>query len=226
MRITLVNHACIRIETAAGAILSDPWLEASAFNYGWDLLIQTPLALDAVMAGVRFIWLSHEHPDHFAPRFFKAAAKHYAGRVTVLYRRTADHRVKRFCEEQGFVVRELDDGLSVALAGNLSAVCGRSDLYDSWLYLSDGDRSVLNVNDCPLTTRAELRALRTRAMEPDVLLAQFSYAAWECGGAAGQARAAAARRKLAMLSRLIRAVRPRYTVPFASLIYFSNEENA
>ena len=70
LQVTLINHACVRIAIGDAVILCDPWLSGPAFNNGWDLLIKTPMDLDAVMAGVTHIWVSHEHPDHFVPKFF------------------------------------------------------------------------------------------------------------------------------------------------------------
>ena len=70
MQVTLINHACVKIALGDAVILCDPWLSGPAFNNGWDLLIKTPMGIDGVMAGVTHIWVSHEHPDHFVPKFF------------------------------------------------------------------------------------------------------------------------------------------------------------
>jgi hypothetical protein len=225
MQITFINHACVKISVGDATILCDPWLDGPAFNFGWDLLIKTPLDRDAVMQDVTHIWLSHEHPDHFAPKFFNEIAARYAPSVPVLFQRTRDRRVLSFLRSRGFTVIELPDRKPQTIAG-LQVTCGVDDFYDSWLHVSDGRHSVLNLNDCNLADPAELRAIARLTGPLDLLFTQFSYAAWKGGRANAYLRARAADRKLAAVAAQTRTLRPRWVVPFASFIYFSNRENA
>src|SRR5262249_19056596 len=78
---------------------------------------------------------------------------------------------------------------------------------------------------CQIHGERQLRKLRKALGPLDVLLTQFSYAAWKGGEANDVYRAAEARRKLANISEQVRFLCPRWTIPFASMIYFSNEEN-
>jgi hypothetical protein len=225
MQITLINHACVKIAMGGVAVLCDPWIDGPVFNFGWDLLIKTPMDIDAIMAGVTHIWISHEHPDHFSPKFLEEIARQYAGRVPILFQKTRDRRVKTFCESRGFAVIELPDRVRRPLGG-IEVMCGTSEFYDSWLFLSDGSARVLNLNDCRERDDSALRKL-SRCVGPlDVLLTQFSYAAWKGGTADAHYRALAARQKLDVVAAQTRILRPRYVVPFASFIYFSNQENA
>jgi hypothetical protein len=225
MQITLINHACVKLAIGGIAVLCDPWIDGPVFNFGWDLLIKTPMDIAAIMAGVTHIWISHEHPDHFSPKFLEQIAGEYAGRVPILFQETRDKRVKTFCESRGFRVIELPDRARHSL-GAVEAMCGTSEFYDSWLYLSDGSSHVLNLNDCRVREDSELRKLAKRVGPLDVLLTQFSYAAWKGGTANPDYRALAARQKLQVVAAQTRILRPHHVVPFASLIYFSNEENA
>lgn len=225
MQITLINHACVKISFGDVTILCDPWIEGPAFNLGWDLLIRTPLDFDGVMQGVTHIWVSHEHPDHFDPKFFSRIAAHHAPRVPVLFQETRDKRVRSFLEARGFTVVELPDRRPQGIAG-LTLTCGVDDFYDSWLHVSDGTRAVLNLNDCGVSEPGELGTLLRLLGRPDVLLTQFSYAAWKGGRAHADLRAQAAQRKLAAVAAQTRVLQPRWVVPFASLVYFSNRENA
>ena len=85
---------------------------------------------------------------------------------------------------------------------------------------------MLNLNDCAEGDEAELREI-ARAHRPDrLLLTQFSYAAWKGGRANAHFRELAARRKLETIAAQIHALKPRHVVPFASFVYFSNEENS
>src|SRR5438046_2929722 len=122
MKITLINHACVKIALCDVVILCDPWLSGPAFNNGWDLMIPTPINLDAVMAGVTHIWVSHEHPDHFAPKFFIDIAPRYSS-IPVLFQKTRDRRVASFVESRGFAVTELPDRQPTTV-GNVRLICG------------------------------------------------------------------------------------------------------
>lgn len=224
MKITLINHACVKIALGDAVILCDPWLSGPAFNNGWDLMIPTPLSLDAVMAGVTHIWISHEHPDHFVPKFFIDIAPRYAA-VPVLFQKTRDRRVASFLESCGFAVTELPDR-QAATIGNVRVICGVSEFYDSWLYVSDGKESVLNLNDCAEGDEAELAAIGKLTGPVGMLLTQFSYAAWKGGRANAQFRIEAAQRKLKTIATQVRVLKPTYVVPFASFVYFSNVENS
>ena len=224
LQVTLINHACVKIAIGDAVILCDPWLSGPAFNNGWDLLIKTPLDLDAVMAGVTHIWVSHEHPDHFVPKFFIDISAAWKS-IPVLFQETRDRRVKSFIESRGFEVTELPDRRERTIGG-VRLICGVSEFYDSWLHVRDGTHSVLNLNDCAEGDEAELREIAALTGPIDMLLTQFSYAAWKGGRANAQFRELAARRKLETIAAQVHALKPRQVLPFASFVYFSNEENS
>ncbi len=182
MKLTLINHACCKVETKSIGILCDPWVEGTAFNNGWDLLIKTPLDFDAIMENVSYIWVSHEHPDHFSIPFLSRVAKTHKDNVIVLFQKTRDKRVLKFCTSQGLQVQELEDRVSTKLNDEVSVVCGVCDFYDSWLYITDGKHSVLNINDCHTRSSKDAENIANAVPpEPTVMLAQFSYASWKGG---------------------------------------------
>lgn len=224
MKITFLNHACVKIESEGVAILCDPWLNGSAFNDGWDLLVPTPWDTKAIMEGVTHIWISHEHPDHFSPAFFKDIAN-WRETITVLFQKTRDHRVRDALVKRGFKVEEIASNCTVNLGSNVSIRIGPNDFYDSWLWVGDGKTSILNANDCVLYDKASLSALKQIVGQPDVLLTQFSYAAWKGGRDKAVLRKLAAQEKLRNVATQIAILGPHYVIPFASMIYFSNVEN-
>jgi UDP-MurNAc hydroxylase len=223
MQITLINHACVKLSVGGMTVLCDPWLAGPAFNNGWDLLIETPLTTDQVMEGVTHIWVSHEHPDHFVPKFFIDIAARYKS-IPVLFQATRDRRVASFLESRGFKVTELPDRQVQTIDG-VRVICGVSEFYDSWLHISDGTDAILNLNDCAEGDEAELREIAALVGRSDVLLTQFSYAAWKGGRENAHFRKLAATKKLETITAQVHALKPARVVPFASLVYFSNEEN-
>jgi UDP-MurNAc hydroxylase len=226
MHLTFINHACVKLRSRGTGVLCDPWLEGTAFNDGWSLIVPTPLDLDAVMDGVTHIWVSHEHPDHFSPRFFIQIAPKYAGSVEILFQKTLDGRVRKFLESKTFKVREIADGETATIAPGVTARLGRMPPYDSWLLLSDGERAVLNVNDCLLNDAAAVERIKPLVGSPDVLLTQYSYAAWKGGRDNRAFRDEAARQKLDIIRAQTQVLRPKAVLPFASLVYFSHVENS
>ena len=225
MKLTLINHACCKVETKSLGILMDPWVDGPAFNFGWDLMIPTPASLDEIMANVSYIWISHEHPDHFSVPFLSRVAKTHKDKVTILFQKTRDHRVVNFCASHGLKYQELEDRVPTKLNEEITVICGVTDFYDSWLNISDGETSILNLNDCHTRSDKDVEKISKYIPQPTLLMSQFSYASWKGGKDNSHYRALAATQKLETLARQIRLLRPKFTLPFASFVYFSNEEN-
>ena len=221
MRIQFINHASVKLITARARITTDPWYAGAAFNNGWDLIRATP-EMSATGADATHIWLSHEHPDHFSIPFFKSTPNRA---LRILFQDTADRRVASFLRGQGFEVDEISEGLDFPVAEGETIRVGRNGFYDSWsLYRAEG-LAILNLNDCELNTEEALLALATEVGPIDVLLTQFSYAAWKGGRGNKTLRESAAREKLATVQRQIKFLKPKFVIPFASFVYFSNVEN-
>jgi UDP-MurNAc hydroxylase len=225
MKISLVNHAAVRIEARNVCLLCDPWINGSVFNNGWDLLVPTPQDVAEVMAGVTHIWLSHEHPDHFSPAFFSAVTSECRQRVEVLFQATRDGRVRRYLESHGFRVREARRMERLDIGDGIECRVCPCDFYDSWIWISDGKHSVLNLNDCGMRSPQDLKKVRNLVGRPNVLLTQYSYAAWKGGRDNSSFRRTAAAEKLSTIRTQAEVLKPKVIIPFASMFYFSNVEN-
>jgi hypothetical protein len=225
MRLRFINHASFVCEYEGVRLISDPWLYGTAFNDGWDLVCKSPIGA-AELGDMTHIWYSHEHPDHFSPRVLQDVPAEKRRGVTVLYRKTRDGKVIGFCKKLGFQTRELEDGAPAELAPGLRVTSQSVPLFDSWLLVEAGDTRLLNLNDCVVQTPGELRRLAARIGRLDVLFTQFSYAAWRGNKADVALRRADARRKLDVVRAQVTALAPRFTVPFASMSFFSHEENS
>src|SRR5215467_14617873 len=103
VRIQFLNHASVKIVTDTISVVSDPWLSGSIFNHGWKLIAPSE-ELFPIAAGADFVWLSHEHPDHFSPAFFRQLT---GRKPRVLFQATRDRKVARYLTQQGFDVREI-----------------------------------------------------------------------------------------------------------------------
>src|SRR5687767_12875608 len=92
-----INHASYVLSDGKVTLITDPWLEGSAFNNAWALLAPSSFPYER-FAEVTHMWVSHEHPDHFAPPVLKRIPPQTRSAITFLYRTTRDHRVVRFAD--------------------------------------------------------------------------------------------------------------------------------
>jgi UDP-MurNAc hydroxylase len=221
IQIQFLNHACVKIITDTVTLVSDPWFSGSIFNKGWQL-IWTSGELSTLAADSDFVWLSHEHPDHFSPAFFRRLNDK---KPDVLFQATRDRRLARYLASRGFNVHEIRNGGRFALSPVEQLTIGQSGLWDSWSLFESADKKILNINDCILKTAGDLRAIKKRIGHIDVLLTQFSYAGWVGERSDKRLREQAARRRLDVVRRQIERLEPRYVIPFASFARFSHEEN-
>ena len=149
MRVTYLGHAGLRIDTAHGSILCDPWTNPAYFcswfvfpdNSGldWDRLGQTD-----------YLYVSHMHQDHFDPALLR---DHVSPAATVLLPDFPVPELRESLQRLGFTrFRTLPSGKTVRLGGlrlMIQALKSPADgpLGDSVLAVSDGTAAVLNQND-------------------------------------------------------------------------------
>lgn len=223
--IEFVNHSSFVLEYGAERIVCDPWLTGTAFNKGWRLLSPTQFAPDD-FARITKIWFSHQHPDHFSPGDLRRIAPEHRSKIGILYQRTLDKKVVRYCAGLKFQsVTEFAPNRWYELADGLSVLCTPWSDRDSWLAIRAGSRTILNVNDCVVETGDQAREIARTVGPVDVLFTQFSYASWAGNPGDREAHIREARRKYEQIALQIRHFRPRYVVPFASFVWFSHDEN-
>ena len=80
-------------------MISDPWLDGFAFDQGWSLLTGTKFPYES-FRDITHIWISHEHPDHFAPQCLAKIPREYARNIVFLFQDTADKRVINYCKNK------------------------------------------------------------------------------------------------------------------------------
>jgi hypothetical protein len=228
VKIQFVNHACFLVERGPVRLICDPWIEGTVFNDGWDLLAPTKFRYED-FRDVTHIWFSHEHPDHFNPPNVKKIPEECRREITVLFQRTEDKKVVRYCEKLGFKdVRELPHGEWVEIAADIQVKCSGAPVEwdaDSWLAIRSPEMTLLNLNDCGIDTRESAAEMHRQVGAVDVLATQFSYASWQGNPGDRQARRRRAARVMASVQQQIQELQPRWVLPFASFVWFCHEEN-
>lgn len=228
MQIEFVNHASVLMTHGDIALLSDPWYAGPAFHKGWRLLVETPEDdIEALLNRVTHIWISHEHPDHFSIGFFKRWGDLLRARgIQILFQAIEDQRVADFIRAQNLPLTELTLGKSFDLGSDVSVICLRDEFYDSCLSVRMGGTHVLNLNDCAVRTAPRAEEIRTAVGTCDILLTQFSYAAWKGGRDNRDWRATAAQEKLENIRIQAQVLAPKTVIPFASFVTFAHERNS
>jgi UDP-MurNAc hydroxylase len=226
MRITFLGHAGFCVETAQAIVITDPWLSPSgAFDSAWfqyprnhhlAAYVQDRLA-DARKE--RFLYISHEHKDHFDPAFLASLRSRDFTVVIADFRRA--YLKSAFAEYRCKGVVACGDGEEVEIpGGRLKLYLDDSELNRDSAILIEGDgQSFLNLNDCRI-----FDSIPTIAREEapiDVFTCQFSGAGWHptCYEYPRETYETIARKKTIAkfhsVAKAIRTVAPRVFVPSA-----------
>ena len=228
MRITYLGHAGLRIDTAHGSILCDPWANPAYFGSWFVFPDNSGLDWDRV-GETDYLYVSHMHQDHFDPVLLRDHISHAA---TVLLPDFPVPDLRENLERLGFTrFQTLPNGKAVMLGGlrlMIQALKSPADgpLGDSALAVGDDTATVLNQNDA---RPADLDPIL--AFGPfDAHFLQFSGAIWwpwtyELPEAAKRSFGAAKRANgLDRAWRYVRAVRARHVIPSAGPPCFLDEE--
>ncbi|MDC0707032.1 Rieske 2Fe-2S domain-containing protein [Stigmatella sp. ncwal1] len=184
MRITFIGHAGFVVETDSAVVVMDPWLSPrGAFDSAWMQLPRNhhlaPQVRELLETSPkqRFLYISHEHRDHFDPEFLETLTKRDFSVLIPRFQRSAlrDMFQAYGCKR----IISCRDGQEIPLPGG-----GYVKLFltesgtnrDSGILVRGDGQSFLNLNDCKIHDRL------SRIMEAegsiDFFSAQFSGAIW------------------------------------------------
>ncbi len=216
------NHACVEIELDEGTLLCDPWFFGRVFNDSWELLHENdPAEID--WSRVRYLWISHEHPDHLHFGSLRRLRELAPQRIEVLFRRQPEQNVVKSIRALGFEVSELPLNETRALEARTRVYCLGTHA-DSALLIDAGGRVIFNQNDCRLGA-SQIERARAVFGAIDVWLFQFSLAGYYGNEDDNAALGRAGRAHLTLLARYLQQLRPRAFVPFASFVRFCHPRN-
>jgi UDP-MurNAc hydroxylase len=177
MRITSIGHAGLFIETAAGTILCDPWVNPAYFASWFPFPDNSGLDWEAYR-NPDYLYVSHLHRDHYDPEHLRTKVSpettvlmpdYRTGDLESALRELGFHRFRVMPNSEPV---ELEGGLRVMIVALLSPSDG--PIGDSALAVDDGSACLLNQNDAK---PGDLTALRSFG-DYDVHFLQFSGANW------------------------------------------------
>lgn len=123
MELQLVSHASVIVRTPDTQIWTDPWLTGKVFNNSWTLLV--PPAFDAALLDtIDYLWISHEHPDHFNIATLRALPEAFKQRVVVLFQASNSDKMFAAFNKLGYPnTRALPHRQIVPLCGQTRVYC-------------------------------------------------------------------------------------------------------
>jgi UDP-MurNAc hydroxylase len=180
VQVTSVGHAGFRIDTQAGSVLCDPWLNPAYFG-SWFVFPDNSDLDWAALGDCDYLYISHLHKDHFDPALL---AEHVNKDAVVLLPDFPVPDLKRELQALGFhQFFETEDSVKHHLSGPqgdldimIIALRAPADgpIGDSGIIISDGTTTVFNMNDSrplSLDVLAEFGGV-------DVHMTQYSGAIW------------------------------------------------
>lgn len=138
---TLGNATMIAYD-AGPRLVTDPWIDGSAYFGSWTLSHEISAEQREAMASAPFVWVSHGHPDHLSGDSLAA----FKGRQILV----PDHvggRISEALRASGHNVTVLADRSWVRLSDRLQVFCMTDPSQDAILLVALGDTLIANTND-------------------------------------------------------------------------------
>lgn len=224
-KILFHNHASFSIFDNNCHLICDPYITGTAFDNGWKL-IADDVKYDLEFDKLNFIYISHEHPDHFSISFLKSIPEDLRKDITILYQYTPDKKVVKFCQKLNYKTIEIPDKSEIEIESNIKIRIGKVPFYDSWAIINWNSKIIINANDCVLENPEKIFDIKKYVDNCDLLFTQFSYANWIEGGIQdNKKRKEAAEEKLYRIKTQSEILKPSFIAPYASMVYFCNLEN-
>jgi UDP-MurNAc hydroxylase len=183
MQIAYLGHAGFLVETERAIVIMDPWLSPEgAFDSAWFQYPCNHHLAPFVRAKLqdsrkeRFIYVSHEHHDHFDLDFLKALPVSDFTFVVPHFQRDALRT--QLASLRGRRVVSCTHGQQLDIPGGfVKLFLDDSGMNrDSGILVKSGDESFLNLNDCKLYD--QVSSIANDAGHISVFACQFSGATW------------------------------------------------
>jgi UDP-MurNAc hydroxylase len=181
MQVTSIGHAGFRIETQAGSILCDPWVNPAYFASWFPFPDNSGLDWDS-LGNCDYLYVSHLHKDHFDAQLL---AEHVNKDAVVLLPEYPVPDLKNALQMLGFHrFFETTDSVKHRISGpkgdlDVMVIALRAPadgpIGDSALVISDSVTTAFNMNDA---RPVDLEVLASEFGPIDVHMLQYSGAIW------------------------------------------------
>ena len=225
MRVTVIGHSCLRAETRAGTILVDPWLFGSCYWRSWWHFPPSTPPTDEMLAP-DFVYLTHHHFDHF----HYPSMRRLDRSTRVMVPRFGVDVMAGEVASLGFdPPEELAHGQVVDLGEGVRVASYQYGFDDTTFVIAEDDHVVVDVNDCKIRGRA-LDQLIDDFGEPTLACKSHSFAQsypvlYDSADPA-QLTLVSAQTYIDDFHEVMDRLRPRYAIPFGSMVGFLHPDSA
>src|ERR1700687_1572850 len=183
LRITFLGHAGFCVETEEAVVVMYPWLSSQgAFDAAWFQFPRNhhlaPFVREklADSSKERYLYISHEHQDHFDRKFLGTLDCRDLSFVVPRFQRPALRNAVAGYQPKAVIVCDHEEMVPIP-GGYLKLYLEDSGLNrDSAILVHAEGQSFLNLNDCKLYD--ELAEIVRREDPVSVFACQFSGATW------------------------------------------------
>lgn len=225
MRVTVIGHSCLRAETRAGTILVDPWLFGSCYWRSWWHFPPSTPPTDEMLAP-DFVYLTHHHFDHF----HYPSMRRLDRSTRVMVPRFGVDVMAGEVASLGFdPPEELAHGTVVDLGHGVRVASYQYGFDDTTFVIAEDDHVVVDVNDCKIRGRA-LDQLIGDFGAPTLACKSHSFAQsypvlYDSADPA-QLTLVSAQTYIDDFHEVMDRLRPRYAIPFGSMVGFLHPDSA
>ena len=215
MRFTVVSHACLYVESGDVALMVDPWVSGSAYWRSWWNYPPVDPQLARNLHPTH-IFITHIHWDHFHGPSLRLYGKH----VPILIPQDRYDRMERDLRSMGFKnVTAVPHGRRVELGPELAI---QPYLFlpmtDTALVIKTPQATLLNANDCKICGLPLAKLMREHPRIDFAFRSHSSANSRACHRYLDRADTPVddPGNYVRSFTNFMRAVSPRYAVPFAS----------
>jgi hypothetical protein len=224
MRFTVIGHSALFIEAGGVTILVDPWLSGSA---GWRSWWHFPPNAEVKSAWLSpdYLYLTHHHPDHFHYPSVRRLDK----KTRVLIPRFGVDVMAGELERLGFAeVREMNHAEILSLAPGVRVASYQYGFDDTTFVVADEKDVLVDLNDCKIRGPSMRQITRDFGAVSVALKAHsFAQAYPACYTAEDPKDLGLVARETYLddFLRAARELRPRFAIPFGSMVAFLHPES-
>jgi len=224
MRVTVIGHSCLKIETTAGTILVDPWLSGSCYWRSWWHFPPSAPADETTLAP-DFVYLTHHHFDHF----HYPSMRRLDRRARVLIPKFGVEVMADEVKSLGFESpMELAHGKVTDLGGGVRVASYQYGFDDTSFVVAEGHTVIVDVNDCKPRGRA-LEQISKEFGRPALVFKSHSFAQsypvlYEADDPV-DLELVSPDTYVTDFRNTMAGLRPTYAVPFGSMVGFLHPES-
>ena len=163
--ILFINHASFVLKTKDSSLVSDPWVNGTAFNNSWGLLSNTPADVCYELKNTKNVYITHEHPDHFSVKNLKE----FCTNKNFFFQKTKDKRVYSFLKKISANVKEASPNERHKISEDFFISIYPFQDIDSYTFIEINGKRILNLNDCHFKNEKEIYYIKNKFGNIDLL---------------------------------------------------------